>query len=54
MTAAQPSTNPLSLKGNPYDHSKGETQMTTKSDVLYTESPVSWNTRYISPEGFDC
>jgi hypothetical protein len=25
-----------------------------KPDVLYTESPVSWNTRYLSPEGFEC
>ena len=30
------------------------TNITPKSDVLFTESPVSWNTRYISPEGFEC
>ena len=23
-------------------------------DVLYTESPASWNTRYLTPEGFIC
>src|SRR3990172_8731449 len=36
----------------------GATEMTTinppKSDVLFTESPVSWNTRYLTPEGFEC
>ena len=25
-----------------------------KSDVLFMESPVSWNTRYVTPEGFEC
>jgi len=25
-----------------------------KNDLLITESPVSWNTRYITPEGFEC
>ena len=30
------------------------TNITPKSDVLFTESPVSWNTRYVSPEGFEC
>jgi hypothetical protein len=25
-----------------------------KPDVLFTESPVSWNTRYLNPEGFEC
>ena len=30
------------------------TNLTPKTDVLFTESPVSWNTRYISPEGFEC
>lgn len=38
--------------------SYGETEMATtstpKTDSLYTESPVSWNTRYITPEGFEC
>jgi hypothetical protein len=24
------------------------------SDVLFTEAPASWNTRYVSPEGFEC
>jgi len=30
------------------------TNVTPKSDVLFTESPVPWNTRYITPEGFEC
>ena len=30
------------------------TDITPKPDVLFTESPVSWNTRYITPEGFEC
>jgi len=30
------------------------TNVTPKSDILFTESPVSWNTRYITPEGFEC
>ena len=25
-----------------------------KPDVLFTESPASWNTRYITPEGYIC
>jgi len=25
-----------------------------KADVLFTESPASWNTRYLTPEGFAC
>ena len=25
-----------------------------KSDVAYMESPASWNTRYVTPEGFTC
>ena len=25
-----------------------------KPDVLFTESPASWNTRYVTPEGFVC
>ena len=24
------------------------------NDVLFTEAPASWNTRYISPDGFEC
>ena len=30
--------------------------MTTdlKPEVLFTESPASWNTRYITPDGFAC
>jgi len=30
------------------------TETTTKPDVLFTESPSSWNTRYITPQGFVC
>jgi len=30
------------------------TNPTTKPDVLFTESPSSWNTRYITPQGFAC
>jgi len=30
------------------------TNDTPKTDVVHTESPVSWNTRYITPEGFEC
>jgi hypothetical protein len=30
------------------------TNLIPKSDVLFTESPVSWNTRYTTPEGFEC
>ena len=30
------------------------TSLIPKSDVLFTESPISWNTRYINPEGFEC
>jgi hypothetical protein len=30
------------------------TETIPKPDVLFTESPVSWNTRYITPEGFEC
>ena len=26
----------------------------TKSDTQMAEAPASWNTRYISPEGFEC
>jgi len=25
-----------------------------KSDVLFSEAPASWNTRYITPAGFAC
>ena len=25
-----------------------------KPEVLFTESPASWNTRYITPEGYSC
>ena len=24
------------------------------NEVLFNEAPVSWNTRYINPEGFEC
>ena len=27
---------------------------TTKPDVLFTESPASWNPRYVTSEGFVC
>jgi hypothetical protein len=30
------------------------TNDTPKTNVVFTESPVSWNTRYITPEGFEC
>lgn len=30
------------------------TNLLPKPDVLFTESPVSWNTRYVTPEGFEC
>ena len=26
----------------------------TNSPVNFTESPASWNTRYITPQGFEC
>ena len=25
-----------------------------KPDSLFSEAPVSWNTRYVTPEGFEC
>jgi len=30
------------------------TPINPKPDVLVTESPVSWKTLYVSPEGFNC
>ena len=30
------------------------TNHTPKSDVLFTEAPASWNTKYLTPEGFEC
>jgi hypothetical protein len=30
------------------------TNSISKSDVACTESPASWNTRYVTPEGFTC
>lgn len=30
------------------------TQESTTPEVLVSESPASWNTRYLSPEGFTC
>ena len=30
------------------------TDPTTKPEVLFTESPASWNSRYVTPEGFVC
>jgi hypothetical protein len=29
------------------------TNIIPKSEVLFTESPVSWNTRYVTTEGFE-
>jgi hypothetical protein len=31
-----------------------KTNVIPKSEVLFTESPVSWNTRYVTTEGFEC
>jgi hypothetical protein len=28
--------------------------MTTNNEVLFNEAPASWNTRYITPDGFEC
>jgi hypothetical protein len=34
---------------------KGEIMVTDlKPETLFTEAPASWNTRYITPEGFIC
>jgi len=30
------------------------TNHTPKSDVLFSEAPASWNTKYLTPEGFEC
>lgn len=30
------------------------TEINPKPDVLFTESPASWNVRYITEEGFPC
>ena len=30
------------------------TNHTPKTDVLFTEAPASWNTKYLTPEGFEC
>ena len=30
------------------------TNMINKSDGVFTEAPASWNTRYITPDGFTC
>ena len=29
-------------------------QTETQAEVLFTESPASWNTRYLTPDGFIC
>ena len=29
-------------------------QVETQTEVLFTESPASWNIRYLTPEGFVC
>ena len=30
------------------------TDQLTKPDILFTESPASWNTRYVTKDGFVC
>ena len=30
------------------------TDQIEKTDVLFTEHPASWNTHYVTPEGFVC
>ena len=30
------------------------TNSTVKPEVLFTEAPASWNTSYVTPEGFTC
>ena len=30
------------------------TNLIPRPEALYLESPVSWNTRYLTPEGFEC
>ena len=30
------------------------TNHTPKSEVLFSEAPASWNTKYLTPEGFEC
>jgi hypothetical protein len=30
------------------------TNHTPKSDALFSEAPASWNTKYLTPEGFEC
>ena len=30
------------------------TEVNPKHDVLFTESPASWNVRYITEDGFPC
>lgn len=30
------------------------TNHTPKSDILFNEAPASWNTKYLTPEGFEC
>ena len=29
-------------------------QSTKNGEVLFTEAPASWNTRYVDPDGFEC
>ena len=31
-----------------------DTDTTVRPEVLFTEAPASWNTSYITPEGFTC
>jgi hypothetical protein len=30
------------------------TNITPKSDVPFIEAPASWNTRFLTPDGFEC
>jgi hypothetical protein len=30
------------------------TNPTPKSDITFSEAPASWNTKYVTPEGFEC
>ena len=31
-----------------------ENSTTLKSNFIFSEAPASWNTRYLSPDGFIC
>ena len=30
------------------------TETTTHAEYVFMEAPASWNTRFITPEGFEC